>query len=165
MSLNPGENLHEFVQIRANWVRKWLARSKEIAGQERDLKKHAKPLSKNSCAEELNSGKEMLIDAGYPDIDIFNEISDGTVLVGSTNASGVFDKKVQACRSRRFGLKQPSEIRLIDDLTGSFLNTTVQADDTPRPHSTDVIAAVTLALVSSTSKKFLGRTYRQLISS
>lgn len=35
----------------------------------------------------------MLIDSGYPD-NIFDEVSEGTELVGSAATSGVFEKKL-----------------------------------------------------------------------
>ena len=221
LSLNTESNLHELVNMRARWFRKWLTRSKEVAAEEKELKSNMpKHLSKILAQKNLILWKEMLIDSGYPDVNIFDEVSEGTELVGSAATSGVFDKKFRpadmsvhelctsqnldnrslihsarssgseevdievyektqeevrcgwasgpipedqlpknAVISRRFGLKQPNKIRLIDDLSGSNTNATVQADETPRPHSTDVIAAVVLSLISSTSQKFLGRTY------
>ena len=221
LHLNTESNLHELVDMRARWFRKWLTRSKEVAAEEKELKSNMpKHLSKILAQKNLILWKEMLIDSGYPDVDIFSEVSEGTELVGSAASSGVFDKKFRpadmsvhelcssqqsgsksvihsarssgseevdiavyektqeevrcgwasgpipedqlpknAVISRRFGLKQPNKMRLIDDLSGSNINATVQADETPRPHSTDVIAAVALALISSTSQKFLGRTY------
>ena len=40
--------------------------------------------------------------------------------------------------SRRFGLKQPNKVRLIDDLSKSNINSTVQTSESPRPHSTEM---------------------------
>ena len=71
--------------------------------------------------------------------------------------------------SRRFGLKQPNKVRLIDDLSKSNINATVQTPEAPKPHSTDVIASLTLALLLGASgRNILGKTfdlksaYRQL---
>ena len=71
--------------------------------------------------------------------------------------------------SRRFGLKQPNKVRLIDDLSKSNINSTVQTPESPRPHSTDVVASLALALLlSAGNRKVLGKTfdlksaYRQL---
>ena len=71
--------------------------------------------------------------------------------------------------SRRFGLKQPNKVRLIDDLSKSNINSTVQTPEAPRPHSTDVVASLALALLlGSSEKRVLGKTfdlksaYRQL---
>ena len=221
LKLNTRESLHELVDKRARWFRKWLCRAKELSHEEQLLKESMpEHLSKILAKKNLVLWKEMLHESGYPDLDIFEEVSHGTVLVGNALSSGVFDKKFRpadlavdslvcsseadrkallfsarssgseevdravyektmeevscgwakgpipveqmpnnAIVSRRFGLKQPGKIRLIDDLSGSHINSTVQADETPRPHSTDVIASVALSLVSESSQKFLGRTY------
>ena len=81
----------------------------------------------------------------------FSELGEGSVL------------------SRRFGLRQTNKVRLIDDLSKSSINATVQTPEAPRPHSTDVIASLTLSLLlGATGKKILGKTfdlksaYRQL---
>ena len=73
-----------------------------------------------------------------------------------------------AILSRRFGLKQPNKVRLIDDLSASSINKTVQCSETPRPHTTDVIASVALGLLERCHGEVLGKTfdlkaaYRQL---
>ena len=71
--------------------------------------------------------------------------------------------------SRRFGLKQPNKVRLIDDLSKSSINSTVQTPESPRPHSTDVVASMALAvLLGASGRRILGKTfdlkaaYRQL---
>ena len=61
--------------------------------------------------------------------------------------------------NRRFGLKQPNKVRLIDDFSGSLVNSTVQSFESPKPHSRDVIASVVLSLLSCRDKNFVGRTY------
>ncbi|CAJ1397362.1 unnamed protein product [Effrenium voratum] len=50
-----------------------------------------------------------------------------------------------------FGLKQGAKVRLIDDFSGSGVNSTVQACESPKPHSTDVVAALLLQLARSTN--------------
>ena len=71
--------------------------------------------------------------------------------------------------SRRFGLKQPNKVRLVDDLSKSGINSTVQTSEAPKPHSTDVVASLALAmLLRSRGRVVLGKTfdlksaYRQL---
>ena len=71
--------------------------------------------------------------------------------------------------SRRFGLQQPDKVRPIDDMSVSGINATVQAAERPRPHSVDVIAAITLRLMAlNPGKALLGKAfdlksaYRQL---
>eukprot|EP00438_Fugacium_kawagutii_P002538 Skav207754 [mRNA] locus=scaffold181:133572:138810:- [translate_table: standard] len=49
--------------------------------------------------------------------------------------------------SRRFGLKQSSKVRLIDDMSGSRINQTVQALESPKPQGTDMIAALVLEIL------------------
>lgn len=70
--------------------------------------------------------------------------------------------------SRRFGLRQPNKIRLIDDLSGSLVNSSAQTEESPKPHTTDVVAAVALELLKNCKSQVLGRAfdlkaaYRQL---
>ena len=65
-------------------------------------------------------------------------------------------------------MKQPNKVRLIDDLSASSINKTVQCNETPRPHTTDVIASVALGLLERCYGEVLGKTfdlksaYRQL---
>ena len=94
LKLNTRESLHELVDKRARWFRKWLCRAKELS-HEAQLLKESMPehLSKILAKKNLVLWKEMLHESGYPDLDIFEEVSHGTVLVGNALSSGVFDKK------------------------------------------------------------------------
>ena len=66
----------------------------------------------------------------------------------------------QAVVSRRFGLKQGEKVRLIDDLSGSGINQTVQASESPKPHTTDVVASALLEMLKFGSKTILqGRAF------
>ncbi|CAJ1365896.1 unnamed protein product, partial [Effrenium voratum] len=58
----------------------------------------------------------------------------------------VFTKLIEDGVKPRFGLKQGAKVRLIDDFSGSGVNSTVQACESPKPHSTDVVAALLLQL-------------------
>ena len=49
-----------------------------------------------------------------------------------------------AVLSRRFGLRQPGKIRLIDDLTGSHVNNSVQTVESPKPQNIDYIGTILL---------------------
>ena len=71
--------------------------------------------------------------------------------------------------SRRFGLKQGEKTRLIDDLTVGGVNSTVQVAESPLPHTTDLLASLSLAILKEMpGMKILGKTfdlksaYRQL---
>ena len=78
------------------------------------------------------------------------------------------DLPQQCVLSRRFGLHQPNKIRLIDDLSGSLINATVQTVESPKPHTTDVVASGVLELLKNRNSEVLGRAfdlksaYRQL---
>ena len=62
--------------------------------------------------------------------------------------------------SRRFGLKQSAKIRLIDDLSSSKVNQTVQTAESPKPHSVDFIAAMLLEVLKhSKGIQLLGRSF------
>ncbi len=72
--------------------------------------------------------------------------------------------------SRRFGIRQGQKIRVIDDLSQSMINATVQVAVSPKPHTVDYVAAVCkfLSACSHPNEKWLGRSfdlksaYRQL---
>ena len=51
--------------------------------------------------------------------------------------------------NRRFGLQQASKVRLIDNFSGSGVNSTVQVCESPKPHTTDVVAAVCSRLLQN----------------
>ena len=87
-------------------------------------------------------------------------------LVGPVPANAL---EPHAVISRRFGLQQSKKVRLIDNLTSSYINKSVQAYESPQPMSTDVIAGIGQKLMSLCGgQKFLGKAfdlsaaYRQL---
>ena len=49
--------------------------------------------------------------------------------------------------SRRFGIEQDGKIRLIDDFSGSGVNSSVETSETVRPQTVDVIAGLCLSLM------------------
>eukprot|EP00435_Cladocopium_sp_Y103_P031237 s2858_g7.t2 len=71
------------------------------------------------------------------------------------------DVPANAVISRRFGLRQPGKIRLIDDLSGSFVNSIVQASESPKPQNADFIGAMLLEVLqhNDSASDVLGRTY------
>ena len=65
-----------------------------------------------------------------------------------------------AILSRRFGLRQPGKVRLIDDLSGSSVNSTVQTAESPKPQNVDYIGATLLQFLQLLSGQgIVGRTY------
>ncbi len=61
--------------------------------------------------------------------------------------------------SRRFGLQQLGKVRLIDDLSGSFIYMTVQTNESPRPHTTDVVASLALGFLERFTGSVVGRNF------
>ena len=206
---------------RASWFKKWLARSKELEGDEMAFKEGLPNHLKNILApKRLLAFREMLEEQCYPDMGVFDEIANGTGLTGTVQDCGLFEKVFrpsditeeflrgnatqnrkaifhatrssgdaeidevvysktleevstgwlvgplefdtlpkEAIVSMRFGLRQPNKIRLIDNFSGSMVNATVQSFESPKPHTTDVVASVLLSLLDCKNKQFLGRAY------
>eukprot|EP00435_Cladocopium_sp_Y103_P073783 s444_g45.t1 len=71
------------------------------------------------------------------------------------------DLPSNAVISRRFGLRQPGKIRLIDDLSGSLVNSTAQASESLKPQNADFIGAMLLEVLQHNANlvDVLGRTY------
>ena len=72
----------------------------------------------------------------------------------------IADLPSDAIVSRRFGLRQPGKIRLIDDLSASNVNQTVQCSESPKPQSIDFVAALLLTILKSGGgAKIKGRSF------
>ncbi|CAE7203434.1 unnamed protein product [Symbiodinium sp. CCMP2592] len=71
------------------------------------------------------------------------------------------DLPEHAIISKRFGLPQASgKTRLIDDFSISHVNESVGAGESPKPHTADVLCAMTLqAMRAFPGRKFVGRAY------
>ena len=69
--------------------------------------------------------------------------------------------EVGAVLNRRFGLQQASKVRLIDNFSGSGVNSTVQVCESPKPDTTDAVAAVCSRLLQNcdSSTDVLGAAY------
>ena len=62
--------------------------------------------------------------------------------------------------SRRFAIEQGDKIRLIDDLSDSGVNGSVQTTESPKPQSLDIVAAMVLECLRKLNKsQVLGKTY------
>ena len=207
---------------RVQWFTKWTARAKQLTSSDVALKatlpNHAAHILEQ---KRLVLFKEILEESGYPDTGAFDELVQGTELVGEVKPFGIFEKTFRpaemtkeqleaephstrvlnyykcsssgdseideavycktleevnfgwavgpfgldelpagAVVSRRFGLKQATKIRLIDDLSSSKVNQTVQTSESPKPHSADFIAAMLLEVLKhSKGIALLGRSF------
>ena len=221
IQMNISESPAELISVRAAWFKKWIARIKELEKDEAAFKTKLPDHLKNILApKRLLAFREMLQEQNYPDMGVFEEISEGTVLTGTVPNSGLFEKVFRPCEitedflrnnatqnrkaifhatrssgdseidsvvyqktleeveagwltgpidfenlprdaivSTRFGLRQPNKIRLIDNLSGSQVNCTVQSFESPKPHTTDVVASILLSLLDCKDKDFVGRAY------
>ena len=73
---------------------------------------------------------------------------------------GCDDLPETAVLSRRFGLRQPGKVRVIDDSTGSRVNHTDQTSESPKPQNVDYIGAILLQILQLRGgHELLGRTY------
>ena len=221
LNLNMQMQPSDLVALRAGWFKKWIGRIEELESQEIALKESMPDhLKRILQPKRLLVFREMLSDLNYPDMEVFDEIVNGTVLSGEVSDCGLFEKVFRPCEmtkeqlqsnaganrksifhssrssgdrevddivyaktleeveagwlrgpiefsslpenaivNRRFGLKQPNKVRLIDDFSASHVNSTVQSFESPKPHNTDVIASVVLSLLRCNSTQFLGRAY------
>ena len=108
--------------------------------------------------------------SGDPEVDevVYNKTLEEREAGWLTGPYRLSELPSEATISRRFGLRQPNKIRLIDDLSGSNVNKTVQTNESPKPHTLDVVASMSLYLLEKLSSQVLGATfdlksaYRQL---
>ena len=219
---NFGEESHALAMNRVQWFAKWTDRAKHLQKLDAEIKS-ALPAHAEKILEpkRLSLFREILVDLEYPDLGAFDELVNGTDLVGEVKPFGIFEKSFRpaektvaqlrgssksermlnffkcsssgdpeidtivydktleevdcgwaigplpledlpsdAVVSRRFGLKQPGKVRLIDDLSASGINQTVQTSESPKPHSADFIAAMLLAVLKvSNCSKLKGRSF------
>ena len=214
--------LHQLPHNRIQWFARWTERAKQLQQHDAEIKS-ALPSHAAKILEpkRLALFKEILVELEYPDVGAFDELVNGTDLVGEVKPFGIFEKAFRpaektvsqlkeasksermvnfykcsssgdqeidtmvysktmeevdcgwamgpipmedlpsdAVVSRRFGLRQPGKIRLIDDLSASGVNQTVQTAESPKPHSADFIAAMLLAVLKvSEGSKLMGRSF------
>ena len=221
-NFGQGSDASRLALDRASWFQRWTHRARELASQEEELKNRLPEHLKRILApKRLMLWKEILAEIKYPDMEVFDELVNGTDLVGEVLPCGVFEKKFKqaeltvkqlqamskkerranfykccssgdpevdqvvydktmeevtfgwangplqldevpdsAVLSRRFGLKQPGKIRLIDDLSGSQVNSTVQTSESPKPQNLDFIGALLLQILQTGCfPELLGRTF------
>ena len=83
----------DLVELRAQWLKKWVSRAKVLDVQEVEAKAGLQEhLSRILAPKRILLWEEMLKEANYPDMGVVNELLHGTELVGSVPRS-----KVQTC--------------------------------------------------------------------
>ena len=91
---NSHKHLSELVELRAKWFKKWVQRAKELEDNEKQIKSAMpKHLSRILAPKRILLWSEMLKEAGYPDPGVVDELINGTELVGTVPASGIFETK------------------------------------------------------------------------
>ena len=100
--------------------------------------------------------------SGDPEIDelVWKKTQEDVELGWASGPIDIASLPADAIISRRFGLRQPGKIRLIDDLSASNVNQTVQCSESPKPQSIDFVAALLLTILkSSGGAKIKGRSF------
>ena len=100
--------------------------------------------------------------SGDPEIDelVWNKTQEEVELGWASGPIDVASLPENSVISRRFGLRQPGKIRLIDDLSASNVNQTVQCSESPKPQSLDFVAALLLTILkSSGGARIKGRSF------
>ena len=100
--------------------------------------------------------------SGDPEIDevVYSKTLEEVELGWAMGPFSLDELPHDAVVSRRFGLKQSAKIHLIDDLSSSKVNQTVQTVESPKPHSVDFIAAMLLEVLKhSKGIQLMGRSF------
>ena len=88
---NASESSECLARSRAVFFKKWIARSKELEESEATFKKSLAPhVSSILAPKKLLLWKELMEEYGYPDKEVFDEVTQGILLTGSTPITGVF---------------------------------------------------------------------------
>ncbi|CAE7214389.1 unnamed protein product, partial [Symbiodinium sp. CCMP2456] len=88
---NATESSESLARSRAMFFKKWAARSIELEGAERAFKESLAPhVSQSLAPKKLLLWKELMEAFEYPDVDVFNEVTQGVLLTGPTPVTGIF---------------------------------------------------------------------------
>ena len=75
----------ELARLRALFFHKWSARARELEGQEEELKKSMPGHVAGILApKRLLLWRELMVEFGYPDVGVFEEVVSGFKLTGNT---------------------------------------------------------------------------------
>ena len=97
---------------------------------------------------------------GHLDVPLEQKVDEEVELGWLSKAVDPKDVPTDATISRRFAIEQGGKIRLIDDLSDSGVNGSVQTTESPKPQSLDVVAAMVLACLRNLKgKSLVGKTF------
>ena len=89
---NAKTSEHEASAFRNMWFQKWLRRALELRASEKRLKASLDgDVASILRGKRLCLWKEMLSEYGYPDVGVWYEIQNGTVLTGEVPSTGLFN--------------------------------------------------------------------------
>ena len=93
-NFGQGSDASRLALDRASWFQRWTQRARELASQEDELKGRLPAHLKRILApKRLLLWREILAEIKYPDMEVFDELVNGTELVGEVLPCGVFEKK------------------------------------------------------------------------
>ena len=99
IKVNAGSDSAELAKSRALFFRKWVARSKELEPEEAQLKATMpKHVASILAPKKLLLWREMLVDLGYPDLSVFDEVVQGFSLSGNTPVTSIFPPTFKPAR-------------------------------------------------------------------
>ena len=112
---------HDLPSDRAKWFAKWMERAKQLAGVDVEFKKslpqHAATILQ---PKRLALFKEILEDVGYPDLGVYDELVNGTELVGEVKPFGIFEKAFRPAEITVDQLKASGKCKTVELLQVFF---------------------------------------------
>ncbi|CAE7027233.1 unnamed protein product [Symbiodinium sp. CCMP2592] len=121
-------------------------------------------LTSEQLRSKASESRQRIIDAiksqGHLDEALEQKVDEEVELGWLSEPIDPADLPEDATISRRFAIEQSGKIRLIDDLSDSGVNGSVQTTESPKPQSLDVVAAMALACLRQLpGTPMLGKTF------
>ncbi len=118
----------EVIQARTNFVKKWLTRAQQLKEPEGHLKASMDPaIAKVTCRKRMLLFEEILIDLGYPDVRVVDELKLGVDLTGEVPVTGMLPQKrspplltEQALQSRSTMVRKAARSSVDDEMDASI---------------------------------------------
>ena len=110
---------------RIQWLAKWTERAKQLQQHDAEIKStlpsHAAKILE---PKRLALFKEILVDLEYPDIGAFDELVNGTDLVGEVKPFGIFEKAFRPAEKTVSQLKEASKSERMLNFSNALLQVT-----------------------------------------